>query len=203
MKKIFSCIVVTFMWWQASAQLMVGAAVGTFNAYAAAEKFKPIGPTIKIEYADSYSQSVYLDCSLYNKTQDAGTTTITDIDGAYIGEAETTVKYSIKNLQLGFKRIMGKNLSEKGFSFFLGGGAALALVKSTYKYHLSGENISDSKYNQSIFGFHFNAGVQYNFSILIVELKGNFDIMLKPIAGGDSYLTSGTRLGVIIPLTKE
>lgn len=202
-KAIFFFLAISISY-AASSQLMAGAGVGTFNIPGASSQFKGIGPTLKAEYLMSERTSAYLDVSLYNKNQDAGeTTTITDADGAFIGEAATRVGYSIRHLQLGFKGVFSKDFSEKGFSFFLGAGAAASLVKSTYKFILPGYEIPDSKYHNTLFGFHFNAGVQYNFTPIIVELKANFDLMLKPIVTGDSYVISASRLGILIPLTRQ
>src|SRR4030095_2111733 len=109
----------------------------------AGTKFRGIGPTIKLEYSSSDRGSVYLDGSLYNKEQDSPSTTITDEAGAYIGEADTKAHYSIRHLQLGFKNIFGRDLSDKGFAFFIGGGIAVSFVKTTYKYSLTGYDIPD------------------------------------------------------------
>lgn len=203
MKKTTFLFLAISMCYTASSQIMAGASLGTFNIPGASVKFKGFGPTIKLEYIMSDRTSAYLDASLYNKEEDGGETAITDADGAFIGAAATKAKYSIRHLQLGFKGFFGRDLSEKGFSFFLGGGAAASLVKTTYKYTLPGYDVSDSKYNNTIFGFHFNAGVQYNFNPIILELKANFDLMLKPLVTGSSYVISASRLGVLIPLTKQ
>ncbi|MEJ0102813.1 MAG: hypothetical protein WDO19_09765 [Bacteroidota bacterium] len=203
MKKIISLFLLTSIYYTAYSQILAGASIGTFNIPGAADKFKGIGPTIKVEYSMSGETSAYLDASLYNKQETKGTTTITDADGALIGEADTKARYSIKHVQLGLKRLFGRGFDEKGFSFFLGGGAAASFVKTTFKYTLQGNNIPDSKYNDIIFGFHFNTGFQYNFNFVILELKANFDIMTKPLVSGDSYIMSASRIGILIPLTKE
>jgi len=203
MRKLPLLFIVINIFYTASSQIMAGASIGTFNMPGAGTKFKGIGPTIKLEYGKSDRSSVYLDGSLYNKKQNSPSTTITDGAGAYIGEADTKAHYSIRHLQLGFKNIFGKDLSDKGFSFFVGGGIAISLVKTTYKYTLTGYDIPDSKYNNTLFGFHFNAGVQYNLDPIIIEFKGNFDLMLKPVVTGDSYAILASRLGVLIPLEKQ
>jgi hypothetical protein len=202
MRKLFLLFLAMGMYLAGSSQLVAGASIGTFNIPGASNRFKGIGPTIKIEYRKS-GQAMYLDASLYNKEEDAGETDITDENGLLLGEAETKAHYSIKHLQLGFKRSLGHDLVEPGFSFFLGGGIAFSLIKTTYKYTLPGYNVPDDKYNRSIFGFHFNAGAEYNIKSVIIEFKANFDLLIKPLVSGESYIITGSRLGVLIPLTKD
>ena len=196
-------VLMTLVCQAVSAQLFAGASFGIFNIPGANYgRFKGLGPTVKIEYALSDGSTAYFDASLYNKEQPSDETLITEESGAAIGYAETQVKYSIKHLQAGFKGFIGKDVTEKGFSFFLGGGFAVSLVKSVYSYDLPGYNVSDSKYNSSSYGFHFTSGFQYNFDPVILELKGNFDLVLKPLVSGSSYILTSSRLGVMIPLTK-
>jgi opacity protein-like surface antigen len=201
MKKIIAVFFVITVSSKVFSQLTAGASFGTFNIPGAGTKFKGFGPTVKIEHI-SNRQSAYLDVSFYKKGENRGQTTITESDGNYIGEADTKAIYRITNMQLGFKSVFGKDFFEKGFSFFVGGGIAVPLVKTTYKYTLPGYDISDSKFKDVIFGFHFNAGVQYNFESMIIELKSNFDLVLQPIVSGSSYVMSTSRLGVLLPLTK-
>jgi hypothetical protein len=204
MRKAILFFIATGIFYAAYPQIMAGASVGTFNIHGAGEKFKGVGPTIKLEYGMSDDKSTsYLDGSLYIKRCNSAETTITDSAGVVIGQANTKAYYSIKHLQLGLKRMFARDVSEKGLSFFFGGGIAVSSVKTTYKYTLPGYNIAESKITNTLFGFHFNGGAQYNFDPIIIELKGNLDLMLKPLVTGDSYAISTTRLGVTIPLTKQ
>ncbi|MEP7373193.1 MAG: hypothetical protein ABI675_07345 [Chitinophagaceae bacterium] len=202
MRKLILFLLTIGMYYTAASQLMAGASIGTFNIPGASKRFKGIGPTVKLEYLMSERTSAFLDASLYNKNEDEGETTITDADGAYIGEAATVAKHSIRHLQLGCKALFRRDFDEKGLGFFIGGGVAYSLVKTTYKYTLPGYDIPDGKYNNNQFGFHFNAGAQYNFARVIVELKANFDLMIQPLVSASSYVITGSRLGVLIPITK-
>ena len=203
MRKVLFLFMAMGIFCTASSQFMVGASIGTYNIPGAGNKFKGIGPTIKVEYGMTDRQSSYLDASLYNKEEYFGETTITNSSGAVIGRADTKVHYSIKHLQLGLKRIFVRDWSDKGLALFFGGGIAVSQAKTTYKYTLPGYEIPDDKFSKTIFGFHFNAGVQYNLAPVIIELKGTLDIMIKPLVRGDSYVMSTTRLGVLIPLKKQ
>jgi hypothetical protein len=49
-----------------------------------------------------------------------------------------------------------------------------------------------------------SAGAQYNFGPAIIELKGNLDIILKPIDtySNSSNILKNTRLSVLVPFKK-
>lgn len=204
MKKLILFFLIITAQIYSSAQLYAGASYGTFNIPAA--EMKGFGPTLKIEYVGyNERQAAYLDFSYYQKNTEGNGVTIYDGNGMPVGYAEETDKHSYKHLQLGFKGGFGKKFNKKGFSFFLGGGIAVSFAKMVAKYTSPGYNIPDDKINRTIFGFHFNAGGQYNFGPVTLELKANFDLVLKPLVlnSSTSNVISASRLGILIPLTKE
>ena len=192
-----------------AAQLMAGAAFGTFNVPGASQKFKGYGPTVNIDYTmgEEDDAQLFLDVSLYNKARNVYQTAMYDADNAFIGSAATNVNYSIKHIQLGFKKSMAGDFADSKFNYFLGGGAAFSFVTTTYKYSLAGYKFADDKVNRTLFGFHFNTGGQWIQKKFVLELKGNMDIMLKPVTidGGDntSNILTSLRLGILVPITKH
>ncbi len=203
MKRLIFLFTTILIYTQASSQLTVGASFGTFNYPGARDQFKGLAPTIKLEYFHTDYSSLYIEGALYNKEFQDEPTAITTKDGDLIGMAETKLAYSIKNFQVGFKSILGrKEISEKGFSFFLGAGADFSFVTRTYQYTLPGYVIDNSKTNNSIFGFHFAGGVQYRFKPVIIELKQNVNLMIKPVVPGWSYWLLSAQLGVLVPITR-
>jgi hypothetical protein len=146
-----------------------------------------------------------MDFSFYNKELPGDGFTIYDVSGMPIGHAEQTDKYSYKHLQLGFKGSFGKKFNKEGFSFFLGGGIVVSFAKVVSEYRYPGYDIPDDKISRTLFGFHFNAGGQYNFGPITLELESNFDLVLKPLVlnSNTSNVISASRLGILVPLTKE
>ncbi len=188
------------------AQLSAGLAYGTFNVPGADEKFKGYGPSLCIAYTGGKeTQQGFLNASLYNKAQ-TGLSGIYDDQGQYIGDADVTKKYSIKHIQLGFKQSLAGDFTDSRMNCFLGGGVAVSFVKTTNKYSLPGYTIPDDKLNRTLWGFHFNTGGQLRLKPVVLELSGNFDLVLKPITtdGGDnvSNILTSLRLAVFIPIIK-
>ena len=207
MKKITVFFIFLFVVKFSVAQLSVGAAFGTFNVPAASQRFKGYAPTVRIEYTGGEeTQQVYLDVSLYKKDQAGFGTDIYDDDGNSIGYAATVKAYSIKHIQLGFKRSLAGNFTDTKFNCFLGGGGVVSFVQTNYKYNLPGYVIPDEKVNRTLYGFHFNTGGQWRIKKIVLELRGNFDLVLKPITtdGGDntSNILTSLRLGVMVPIVK-
>jgi hypothetical protein len=201
MRRIILLLGITVISHVSFSQLLVGADVGTFNFFQA--KVRGFAPTVKIEkFVSDGVGALYLEASLYNKAGGIGEATITDDDGAYIGDAEENTRYSVKHLQLGFKSFLGKPADVRSLTFFLGGGASVLFEQTKNSYKLDGYTIPDSKFNQKMFAFHFHLGVQYNFDPVIIELKGTCDLAMKPMISASSYFVSSTRLGVLIPITK-
>jgi hypothetical protein len=200
MKKGMLLLVAGFICCSLSAQLLVGASLGTYNS--PNMNVRRLGPTVKIEYIYTDGASAFLEGSMYGKERSAGKETISRVNGAVIGEADVKSKYSTIHLQLGFKTFLGRWPDEEGLAFFLGAGGAFSSFKNVRKYSLEGYTIDDDKVTGTSYGFHFNSGFQYKFKKIIVDLKGNFDIMLKPVLTEGSHIILGSRLGVLIPLTK-
>jgi hypothetical protein len=200
MKKGILLLLTACFCYFSSAQLLAGASFGTFNLPNA--RLRHFVPTAKLEYIYTDGASIYLEGSLASKKRPAGTETVQQPDGTVAGTATIDLQYSVVHTQLGFKRFLGRLPEEEGLAFFLGGGGAFSFYKKTYSYSLPGYAIDDSKLSGTSYGFHFSTGVQYNIKKLIVDLKGNFDIMLKPVLENESHIVLGTRLGVLIPVTK-
>jgi hypothetical protein len=189
------------------AQLSVGASFGTYSVPGATYDLKGFAPTLRIEYTGGEeTQQIFLDATLFTKNFPAGSTDIYDGNGSYLGYALTKQFYSIKHLQLGFKRSLAGDFTDSKFNCFLGAGVAACFVGTKYKYSLTGQLIPDEKINRNIFGFHFNTGGQWRIKKIVLELKGNFDIVLKPVEvrGGDnaSYIITSLRAGIMIPIVK-
>ena len=190
------------------AQLSAGVAYGTFNTPGAERKLRGTAPTLSVTYTgDEETQQLYFDASLYKKEQTGFETSIYDDQGMYIGSAQTTKQYSIIHLQLGFKRSFAGNFDDSKFNGFVGGGIALSFNKVSFKYDYSGYKIPDDEIKRTMVGFHFSTGGQLHLKPVIIEIRGNFDLVLKPITieGGDnkSNLLTSLRLGVLVPLTKH
>jgi hypothetical protein len=201
MKKYFIVIFTLILGFNASSQyLLAGASFGTFNIPGA--EMRGFGPTVKLELISDF-ESMYLDASFYKKSQAESETMITDETGNQLGYAQTKGIYTIYNLQFGFKKLIRKAFDDKGLGFFLGGGAALPIVITTYEYSLPGYNVPDSKYTHAPFSFHFTAGAQYITSKIIIELKGFFDIAVHPLIADEPPFMTGTRLGVLIPINRR
>lgn len=189
------------------AQLFAGGAYGTFNVPGASSKFRGNAPSFYVAYTgDDDSQQLFFDVSLYKKNQSGFSTGIYNDQGQFIGSAETVYKYSITHLQLGFKKCLAGDFSDSKFNFFLSGGIAVSFNKFTTTYQLAGYNIPDDQLKRTMFGFHFNTGGQVRLKPIIIELRGNFDLLLKPVTveyDAKSNILSSTRIGVLFPLTKD
>jgi hypothetical protein len=189
------------------AQLVAGAAYGTFNNPGSAIKFRGWGPTLMLEYTNDEESEVYLNFSLYKKSINTLSEAIYEND-AVIGNKTITETYNYKYLQLGFKRALVGDFSDTRFNWFAGGGGALGFVNSKDKYETSGNEVSSVKYNYLIYGFNFSTGMQWRIQPVIIELKGNLDFSLKPIVSSNgggymgAYVLTSTRLGILVPITK-
>jgi hypothetical protein len=204
MKKCISAILFLFIFKATFSQLLVGLAYGTFNV-PAAYNFKGYGPTLRIEYTgENETQQLFLDASLYKKSQNGYGTQIYNDQAVYIGTTESITNYNIWQLQLGFKRSLAGDFDESRLNCFLGGGVAASFVKTTQKYSLAGYSIPDNKLIRSLFGFHFNTGAQLRLKPFVLELRGNFDLVLKPITieAGDntSNILTSLRIGITYPI---
>jgi hypothetical protein len=208
MKKTTTALVFFFIVKFSVAQLSAGVAFGTFNVPAASYLFKGYGPTLRIEYTGGEeTQQVYLDLSLYKKNQDGFSTDIYDGDGVFVGSAATAKAYTIRHIQLGFKRSLAGNFTDTKLNCFLGAGGVASFVQTNNKYSFQGDAVQNYKVNRVLYGFHFNTGGQWRIKkILVVELRGNFDLVLKPITtdGGNnvSNILTSLRLGVVVPIVK-
>jgi hypothetical protein len=57
-------------------------------------------------------------------------------------------------------------------------------------------------YRQVKYGFSFNAGVQYNIKPVVLELRGNFDLVVKQLDHDDvSNILTNLRLCITVPIT--
>jgi len=207
MKNITSFFALFFIIQFSHAQLLVGGAFGTFNVPAASQGFRGYGPTLRIEYTgEEETQQVFLDASLYKKDQGGSEIAIYDDMANLVGYAAATRTYTIKQLQLGFKKSLAGDFTDSKLNCFIGAGGALSFIKTNYNYKLAGAVIPDDNINRTLYGFHFNTGAQWRLKKIVLELRGNFDLMLKPVTpeAGDntSNILTSLRLGVTFPIVK-
>lgn len=183
------------------AQLLVGGGVSTFHV--PADDFRVLGPTVKLEYVYPEGRRVlYWDASYFTKGIDAGSTSIYNSDGILVATPQTTYKYNYIYNQLGFKALFAGDFDERKLLPFIGGGVAV-IFKQTKAIYAASPGIKSDPYRQTLFGFHFNAGVQYNIKPVVLELKGNFDIVLKPVSKDDvSNIVTNLKLCIYVPITK-
>ncbi len=191
----------------AFAQSFFGAGFGTFNIPGAINKFRGTGPTVKYEYiTGDQRQSVYADLSFFSKRQQGDSRPVYDASGNLLGSAETEITFSYIYTQLGFKKLFVGDADERKVLPYTGGGIALVFANSATRYESNVSAFPEEKVKRFIFGFHFNAGLQYNLKAVILELRGNLDIDLKPLvndgASDVSNVLTNLRLSVLIPITK-
>lgn len=205
MKKLYIVFVVTLFSFSANAQLNLGAAYGTFNIPGMTYgRFKGYGPTLKFMYRREESQFFFDATLLSKKDRPTETIAVKDENGMIVGNASGSENYSIKHFQLGFSNMLTDY--ENPVRFFLGGGLSYSLIKNTNKYSLTGFDFEDQVSKTTSYGFNFSAGLQWKIEPITLELKGNLDLMLKPMEAGNdeaTHFVGGTRLGILIPITKE
>lgn len=188
-----------------SAQSIIGAGYGTFNVPGSMQLFKGWCPNIKYEYVDDgMRQSVFVDVSYFTHSRLIEGASSFDANGNIIREPDVLAAYKYIYSQIGFKAVFGGDVNEKKFLPFVGGGFALAMEKTAYsnKDDVNKDNFYTEK--RFLWGFHMSAGAQYNFGPAIIELKGNLDIILKPIDtySNSSNILKNTRLSVLVPFKK-
>jgi hypothetical protein len=183
-------------------QLCVGGGFGSFHVPGASTPFRAWGPTLRIEHLPEDGRTVpYLDISYFSHTYSEGSTEIYDMFGAPLGEAQVNTKFSYIYSQLGFKHLLGADPDEKRIIPYIGAGIAVTYVKQLATYQ-STINVPDDVSATFIFGAHYSAGIQYNARYAVFELRGNLDIVLKPLVDDVSNIATNLRLSVTIPITK-
>ena len=151
-------------------QTFVGAGYGTFNIPGSDyNSFRGMGPTVKIEHiSDDETGSIFIDVSSFTKS--------------FSSVNQYAYKYTYLYSQIGFKKFFSSYAIHR-FIPFAGAGVALLTNKTSVTF--TGNNTeSTSSDNRFLWGFHFNAGVQYSLKKVTFELKGNFDLTLKPLQVG-------------------
>jgi hypothetical protein len=207
MKYFYGFLCLLFLGQSVKAQFSAGLAYGTFRVLGANKDFRGTGPTLLLKYTGGEeNQEFFLDASLYNKKFIGSETQIYDADGFSLGYAATKESYSIKHIQLGWKQALGGNFTDTKLNCFLAAGGVVSFIKTSYKYDLSGYKIPDDFVKKIAYGFHFSTGGQWRIKPIVLELRGNFDFVLKPIevAGGENntYFLTSLRLGIVVPLIK-
>jgi hypothetical protein len=183
-------------------QLCIGAGFGTFHIPGASDPFRVFGPTLRIEHLPENGRCVpYLDISYFSKSEPEGTTELYNANGMPIGAASVTTKFSYIYNQLGFKCLLGSDPDEKKVVPYIGGGMAFIYARQSTSF-LSTVNAPDNVQGSFLYGFHFNAGIQYNVKAVVLELRGNLDIILKPLVDAESNILTNLRLSVTVPITK-
>jgi len=185
----------------ANCQSYVGAGFGTFNIPGATVKFRGFGPSLRYEYIQENQRiSAYIDVAYLTKSLDGGTADIYNSSGLPIRSVPTTNKFSYIYSQLGFKALLGAEADDRKVIPYIGGGIAVLYrtVRSSYQ---TTYNVSDNVDRSWLYGFHFTAGLQYNFKPVILELRGNLDIILKPLVDDNSNILTNLRLSAIIPIS--
>ncbi len=196
----------SFFFLSAKAQTYAGAGFGTFNIPAASNKFRGWGPTIKLEHVfDNEIVTTYFDLSHFVKNTQGSSVSVYDNAGNNIGSADAQTTHSYLYAQTGLKAVFFGEVSEKKILPYLGGGIALVYANATTSYKSSAASLDDDKMKRFIFGFHLSAGLQYYLQPLVLELRGNLDIDLKPLVPDSnvSNILSNTRLTVLLPLSKS
>jgi hypothetical protein len=175
----------------AKSQSFLGLGFGTFNIPGANEfRFRGTGPTLKYEYITRNERSsLYADLSYYSKSYTDG------------NQVNTTYTYYYS--QLGFKEFLFDADSHKLIPY-LGGGFALLSNKTDASYQGSGSGSFSTSENRFLWGFHSNIGLQYNIKPVIIELRGNLDLILKPLEESSSVsnILTNLRLCVSLPFSK-
>lgn len=184
----------------ARAQFCLGAGYGTFHVGGASVPFRGWGPTLRMEYIDEDKvTSMYLDVSYFQKPLPGGTTQIYDNNGMPVGSATVTDKYSYIYNQIGFKHLLGADADERKFTAYLAAGAAVVFARQTFSYQ-SSVAVPDNTHSSVTGGFTFGAGIQYNIKPVILELRGNLDIVLKPLVDDNSNILTNLRLSAMVPI---
>jgi hypothetical protein len=174
----------------AKAQSYLGVGFGTFFIPGASQNFRGYCPTVKYEYIkDNQRSTVYFDLSYFKKQLENE-------------DPKSTLSYLYS--QIGFKQLIAGDADEKKLLPYLGGGLSAAAVNSKFVYRAPSPSNGNSTENMFVFGFHFNAGMQYNLKPVILELRGNFDLNLKPLVPASSYshILTNLRLSALLPLKK-
>jgi hypothetical protein len=185
------------------AQLCVGGGFGTFHIPGASQPFRVFGPTLRIENLPENGRVVpYLDISYFSKSEPEGTTELYNSNGMPIGGASVTTKFSYIYNQLGFKCLLGADPDEKKIIPYVGGGVALIYARQSTSFQ-STFDAPGYAHGSFLYGFHFNAGIQYNVKAVVFELRGNLDIILKPLVDAESNILTNLRLSASIPITKH
>ena len=209
MKKLLFFLFIIFCQNISRAQLYVGAGYGTYNIPGMSTgSFKGMSPVLNLTYMpDGYTGSqLFLNASMYSKNVNSGIADVYDDNGNMLGSASSETHYRMKQFQIGFAGVFGSREQMKLPKFFAGGGVALLHVENQDTYELNGAKTTTEKYTRLLYGFHFNAGLQYQITPVVIQLKGNFDFMLKQIekdaTGESGYFLFGTKLGLLVPLSK-
>lgn len=206
-KCILFVILFLFAGTQSYSQFFVGGGFGIFSKNA---ENKGVGPTVNLLYSKDFlkQSAFFFNTSLYKKNGvKLGNVEVYNGTGTIVGSAEKSVNISTTHYQLGFLRNLGSKENAPMPNLFLGAGLVLSKVKATYNYTLTGQNVPSDKISNSIYGFHFSAGVHSQINRFIIELKGSFDFMLSAdikeydIDESLKHVNS-TRLSIYYPLTK-
>ncbi len=200
---VFLFIIYIIISVSARSQLCVGGGFGTFHVPGASTPFRVFGPTLRIEHLPENGRIVpYLDISYFSKSFSEGSTEIYNGNGVPQGSANVNTKFSYIYNQLGFKVMLGGDADEKKVVPYLGAGAALIYARQSTSYQ-STFDVPDDKSWSFLYGFHFSAGIQYNVQSVVFELRGNLDIILKPLVDDVSNILTNLRLSATIPITKN
>jgi opacity protein-like surface antigen len=189
----------------ASAQTFIGAGYGTFNVPGAVNKFRGWGPTVKLEHVlDNEVVVAYFDLSRFRNTRNNNSVSLYDDGGNRVGSADTETEYAYLYAQTGLKVLFFGRVEDKKILPYAGGGIALVKATTTTSYKTPLTTIDDDKYRRFIFGFHISAGLQCNLQQVVLELRGNFDIDIKPLTDDSdvSNILRNLRVCALIPLLK-
>lgn len=204
-KAIVCLIALTnFINFSADAQGFVGAGYGTYNVPAASSQFKGYCPTVKYEYLfDNKRRSVYTDVSFFKRDEQLQGTSEMDNTGNIMRGPDLQLHTTYLYGQLGAKVLFGY-AEERKIIPYVGGGFAVAFANTKSTLSSAPEEMAGAE-SRLLWGFHFNAGAQYNFGALLVELRGNLDFVLKTIdhSSSSSNVLKNTRLVVLIPLRRD
>ena len=186
------------------AQFLVGAGIGAENMHLTAYQPRQYAPHLAVEYitADMRATAFFAVTGFRKKQEYADL--FTDTQGQDI-HYQANDTYDRIIMHLGFKRCITGDIDEKKLILITGAGFAncISLTKTkmlgTDPLYPFEETI---KTTENSFGLTFLGGVQYYLKPVIIELKGNLDLLLKKVTiyGEETNVHTSTRLTISIPL---
>lgn len=186
------------------AQFLVGAGIGSETLHISSNKPRQFTPHINVEFITSEMRgTIFFDITRYrNKV---------DYFGEFTDDQGQTIPYDGNDtydrfiMHLGFKKMLTDDIDARKLVLFTGSGIAncLSFTKTITKGAVPQFPFEETtKKIENSYGLTLLAGVQYYIKPVIIELKGNLDILLKKVNAYDGSTTihTNTRLTILLPL---